>query len=222
MEVRDAVTKRRSIRAYKADSVPKSVLEEIMNAALRSPSWGNTQPWGFNIVGGKTLEEIVQKTTDMLAQGVPDKPDLEMPSQWDGAPMKRYRELGKSLFEVLSIAREDKERRNEYYMEMHRYFGAPNIIYAHIHKDFNQYSLMDIGIILQTIALLSVDKGLGTLFLARSVIYPDVLREILKIPEDRKIVLGVAIGYPVEDHKLNRYQSTRGELDEFVTWADVE
>jgi nitroreductase len=214
--------KRRSIRAFKADSVPKSDLEEMMRIALRAPSWGNTQPWGFNIVGGKTLKEIVQKTTDMLTQGVPDRPDLEMPSQWDDPRMKRYRELGKSLFEVLGISREDKERRNEYYMDMHRFFGAPNIIFVHIHKGFNQYSLMDIGIILQTIALLATDRGLGTLFLARSVIYPDVLREILKIPEDRSIVLGVAIGYPDADHKLNKYQSSRGELDEFVAWADVE
>ena len=66
MELRDAIMKRRSIRAFKADAVPRSVLEQMMTVALRAPSWGNTQPWEFIVV---TDEAKRKRLAELMTYG---------------------------------------------------------------------------------------------------------------------------------------------------------
>ena len=45
MDIVEAIQQRKSIRAFKPDPVPKEILKEILELALRAPSWANTQPW---------------------------------------------------------------------------------------------------------------------------------------------------------------------------------
>lgn len=220
MEVRDAVLNRRSIRSYEARPVPKKLLKDIMETALWAPSWGNTQPWGLSIVSGKPLEQITKESVELLRKGVPPRTDVEMPGEWHGVLMDRYRELGRGLFQAMGIQRHEAEKRNAHYEQMSLSFGAPHTIYLHLHEDFHAYSLMDAGIILQTIALLAVEAGLGTCFLARSVIYPDVIRKYGQVPPGRKIIMGMAIGYPVREHPANRFKPERGAPEEFLGWVE--
>jgi nitroreductase len=58
MDVVEAIRERRSVRAFKSDPVSPAILRQIIEQALRAPSWANTQPWEFAIVTGKQLEEI--------------------------------------------------------------------------------------------------------------------------------------------------------------------
>ena len=184
MDVTAAVKERKSIRAFDSKPVPKEILAEIMETALWSPSWGNTQPWGFTVVSGRPLAAIKKGGLECTMKGEKPQPELDVPAKWNEAQTARYRGLGAGLFQVLGIQREDKEKRNAYYQDMNDCFGAPHVIYLHFEKGFQQYVFMDGGIILQTIALLAVEKGLGTCFLAASVIYPKVVREFGKIPDD--------------------------------------
>lgn len=46
----DVILKRRSIRRYKPDKIPKKVLENILNAGRLAPSAGNRQPWHFIVI----------------------------------------------------------------------------------------------------------------------------------------------------------------------------
>lgn len=222
MELKEAVAARRSIRAFGPEPVFRRILEEIMERALWAPSWGNTQPWKFTIVGGRTLELIREEFVQLAQRGVPSNPDITMPSQWSEIQIARYKGLGRELFQALGIKREDREKRDAYHMEMTRFFDAPNVIYLHLDQGFHPYALMDGGTILQTIALLAVDKGLGTCFLFRSISYPDVVRKHADIPSDQTLVMGLGIGYPLEDHPANRFRSRRGEPEEFFRWVDVE
>ena len=57
--VTTAVTQRRSTRDYLPKSVPLSMVQEILNLALRSPSGGNTQPWKIYVVAGGNAENVV-------------------------------------------------------------------------------------------------------------------------------------------------------------------
>lgn len=221
MELRAAVVARRSIRAYRPDPVPRRILQEIMEEAFWAPSWGNTQPWGFTIVGGETLERIRAAFLELHMRGVEPRPELAMPSTFSERQTARYRGLGRALFQSLGIERQDREGRGAWYGRMAGLFGAPNVIYLHLEKGFNSYALLDAGLVLQTIALLAVDRGLGTCFLAWSVRYPEVLREHARIPADRILVMGLAIGVPDFDHPANGFQRERGELQEFLQWVDV-
>lgn len=50
MDVYEAISKRRSVRAYRADAVPEDTLVRVLDAARRAPSGRNLQPWRFVVV----------------------------------------------------------------------------------------------------------------------------------------------------------------------------
>lgn len=54
-----AIVDRRSIRKYKEDNVPQSMIEEIIQAGALAPSSKNRQPWKFVVVTGRSKEEMV-------------------------------------------------------------------------------------------------------------------------------------------------------------------
>jgi len=50
MDFYDVVFKRRSIRKFKGDAVPKDVLNRILEAGRWAPSGANLQPWRFIVI----------------------------------------------------------------------------------------------------------------------------------------------------------------------------
>ncbi|OYV03094.1 nitroreductase [candidate division bacterium WOR-3 4484_18] len=59
MDVFDAVTQRRSIRAYKPDPVPEDKLNHVLEAARLAPSAKNRQPWKFIVVKDPTIRQAL-------------------------------------------------------------------------------------------------------------------------------------------------------------------
>lgn len=55
----NAIADRRSIRKYKPDSVPQSMIEEIVGAGTLAPSSKNRQPWKFIIVSGDSKGDML-------------------------------------------------------------------------------------------------------------------------------------------------------------------
>ena len=55
MNVIEALNSRTSIRAFKSDPVSRETIFKIMEAAIRSPSWANTQPWEIYVAAGEAL-----------------------------------------------------------------------------------------------------------------------------------------------------------------------
>ena len=59
MDALEAILSRRSIRTYTAESVPESVIDELLQAAMSAPSAGNDQPWHFIVIRNRRiLDEI--------------------------------------------------------------------------------------------------------------------------------------------------------------------
>jgi nitroreductase len=50
MDVFEAIKRRRSVRKYRPEPIPKEKLESILEAARLAPSAGNRQPWLFVVV----------------------------------------------------------------------------------------------------------------------------------------------------------------------------
>jgi nitroreductase len=221
MELEMAVRGRRSIRKFTSKKVPGVVVDEILDAARWAPSWGNTQPWEFYVLTGEPLAAFKEAGARMLSDGLAFASDIPMPEAWPGALKARYGELGKSLLDMLGINREDKDARNQLYARMVTLFDAPCLIVACIPRDvLIEYAMLDAGLVVQMICLLAHDKGLGTCIMAAVVRYPDLLRKIAFIPDDRRIVVGIALGYPDPDYPLNRFERKRAEPREIVHWVD--
>jgi nitroreductase len=55
----DIIKKRRSIRKYKKENVPRKMLLKLIEAAIWAPSGSNVQPWYFIIIDNhNTIEQI--------------------------------------------------------------------------------------------------------------------------------------------------------------------
>jgi len=59
MEVETAITRRRSCRAYRTDTVPRDLIDRVLKAARLAPSACNRQPWRFAVVTDATLRQKI-------------------------------------------------------------------------------------------------------------------------------------------------------------------
>ena len=219
MELVAAIRGRRSIRKFKSQDVPQNILTEILEIARWSPSWGNTQPWDLYILMGNTLAKFKEMNLKQTLAGASIVSDVPMLTNWPDAMKARYGELGKVVLSAQGIKRDDKEARDKYYQDMVSVFDAPCLILACISRDnLVEYQMLDIGLIAQTICLAAYDKGLGTCLLAAAARYSTEIRKIAAIPEDKKIVVGIALGYPDPSFPLNNFERDRAKLNEFVHW----
>lgn len=224
MDIVEAINQRKSIRAFKSDPIPKETLKEIMELALRAPSYDNTQPWEFAVVTGRKLEEIRQAYIEKAASEEAN-PDIalvhEFPERYDA----RRRTLGRRVLELKGIKREDKEKRLWWLLQGLSSFEAPCIVYIYIDRSFyqqgnkaNVWPVFDCGLVAENIMLLATSFGIGTVAQIQAVLYPGVLRAVLGIPDSKLIVLGIAVGYPDRDDPVNKLRSERDPLDTVITW----
>jgi nitroreductase len=218
LDVAKAIRERKSIRAFKADPVPLETLKEIIEQALRAPSWANTQPWEFAVAGGKKLKEIEDA---FIERGLQEPAsEVARPYEFPEPYMGRIRALQPK--DRKELTKEDWDKRT---LENFRHYGAPVCIYLLVGKSFyrqskgiNVWSLYDCGSAVQNIMLLAVSQGLGTIAQAQAVIYPDIIRRVLGIPEDKVIALGISIGYPDKETPVNDEWRAREPLDKVATF----
>jgi nitroreductase len=222
MDLAECVLTRKSIRAYKDTPVPKELLTRILSEARRSPSCANTQPWEFAVFGGSVMEELRKESREKFRAGVPTKPEIPYPyGAWPEPYRSRRAELTRTQYLLLGIDAKNEEQVKQHWIKGYNFFGAPNGIIIYIADTLPPWSILDVGMVLQTIMLLAHDYGLGTCPQLQMVAYPDMIRKFIKIPASKKIVVGLAIGYPDEKDIVNTYISDRVALDELVTWHGI-
>ena len=222
MDTATAVNKRKSIRAFKPDPVPRKILREIMELALRAPSWANTQPWELAIASGSKLEEIKK----LLIEKAEEPPAFDIVRPWNFPEPYggRVGRLMASEQKIKGIKREDREGRGWWRMQGLKNYGAPCVIYIcldrafYFQEEINAWLIFDCGLVAENIMLLATDYGLGTVAQAQAVQSPDILRKVLGVPESKLFVIGIAIGYPDEDDPINQLRSEREPLDSISKW----
>lgn len=64
METLQALKKRRSIRTFNAKSVPRRLIEELIDCARFAPTARNVQPWEFVVVTKKEMLEELGSLAD--------------------------------------------------------------------------------------------------------------------------------------------------------------
>ncbi|MBN2284106.1 MAG: nitroreductase [Deltaproteobacteria bacterium] len=224
MDIVEAIRMRKSIRKYKPDPVPKEILSNILEIAVRAPSAMNTQPWEFTVITGKVLENVKNVNIEKLHSGAPLH--LEHPSGgWPFESVYRDRqvELGMQLFELMDIPRDDMEKRAAWLERGFRYFDAPAAIIIMTDRVLTEGGPMfDIGTVAQNICLVALTYGLGTCIEDQGIMYPDVLREHAGIPESKRIVMSIAIGYPDWKFPANRLESARDPIERITTWCGFD
>jgi nitroreductase len=143
-----------------------------------------------------------------------------MPEGFVSPHKDRYVGLGRALLTSMGIERGDKEGRLQHAINMYRFFGAPACAYFTIDEVLNQpYANLDIGSIGTTFCYLAYQEGLGTIYLAASAHYPDIIKRILNIPDTKKVVIGIAIGYPHPSAPASLFRSEREPAENILRFA---
>jgi len=220
MDIIEAMTQRKSIRGYKPDPVPKGVLEQIMEVASRAPSAMNTQPWELTVLTGEVLENVRRSNVELLNSGVPPNPEHVVVG-WPKESIYRQRQvnLAKQLFQLMEISREDKEKRAKWMERGFRYFDSPVAIIISLDRCLSESGpLLDIGALMQSICLTAMHFGLGTCIEDQGVAYPEVLRKYGHIPDSKRIIAALAIGYPDWDFPANKVESEREPINSLTAW----
>jgi nitroreductase len=97
-------------------------------------------------------------------------------------------------------------------------YGAPVVIVT----SSPESSTGDAVRFVTTMLIVAHDLGLATCWLGYPLSYRDVIHEVLGIPEQEQISAVVALGYPDLDAPINRFRSSREELETFVRWVGYD
>ena len=224
MEFEELVRQRRSIRGYKKDPVPLSVLKEIVEIAKGAPSSMNTQPWHMHIVTGEPLERIRKGNTENMMAGVKPNRDFPMKEAYEGLHRQRQIDVAIQLFDAMGIARDDKAKRMDWVMRGFRQFDAPVSIVLTYDKYLEPAAIsqFDLGAVSYGICLAAWERGLGTVINGQGIMQSNVVREHAGIPDDQNIMICIAMGYPNEEFSANAVKSVRADHNDFVRYVGFD
>ncbi len=218
MELLKGIETRRSCRAFKSNPFPEETLRRVLEAASRSPSFSNTQPWEVAVVSGQKKDELARILYDLAKSDTTPNPGIPLPKTWPLELERRSKEHGARRFKALGIEREDEQQRKELRLRNLEFYGAPCSLFLFMDSTFTSWSIFDMGLFAQSILLAAYSYGVGSCLQAVLAHYPDAVRDFLGIPKTKQLVIGISMGYPDVEARINTYQSTRISLNDFVQW----
>ncbi|MEM9668411.1 MAG: nitroreductase family protein [Pseudomonadota bacterium] len=224
MKYDDVVSGRRSIRGYKPDPVPRELIKEIIELAVRAPTSLNTQPWNFYVVTGAPLDRIRKGNVERNLAGVPDSREFRGGPGYQGVHRERQIEIAKQLFGAMGIERHDKEARQDWVLRGFRQFDAPVSIVITYDKSIHGSDIapFDCGAVTNALVNAAWSRGLGCVINSQGIMQSPVVREHAGIPDDQVIMICVAMGYPDDSFPANAVVSKRKPVEEAATFVGFE
>ena len=212
----DVVSRRRSMRDFKSDPVPREIIESVFGTAQRAPSNCNTQPWFVHVVTGETLEQLRAELPAKFAAG---EIALDFPydGQYEGVYKERQYASAAALYDSLGIARAQKAERNAWFMRNFSFFDAPAVAFFTLPTGFGLREACDLGMYAQTVMLGLTAHGLGSCPQTSLAFLANVLRPALSLGDNEQLMFGMSFGYPSES-AVNEVRTDRAPLEEVVTF----
>ena len=175
----DAIYSQRQITRYKTDPVPEGALEHMVDAAVRAPNGGNTQPWEFVVVNDPALVRQLgelYKNTWLDAMGWEPGPD-------ETRVYRHARRLAHHMPDVpaMIVICADHSRGSGYQE------GEP------IERGRHAASIWPA---IQNLFLAGRALGLGTRITTVLNRKEDEVRTILDLPEYAEMICLTPVGYP--------------------------
>jgi nitroreductase len=217
MDAIEAILIRHSVRDFSSQPVVKETIMKILEAATRSPSGGNGQPWEVFVATGATLEKIRKVYQERFQSGAGS------PARPGGAPLaqpafiqERMATIRNERFKLLGLDPANPASGKVFSEWGARLFGVPVLVVICMDKALS--SNLDIGLFIQTICIAAQGYGVDSFIAGAFVSQPDVLRRELEIPESLNIITGIGLGYPNPNSIINTYRSPRRPIKEVVRY----
>lgn len=185
---------RRSLRRYRPEPVPRSLVERLLEAAIWSPSAHNRQPWRFVVLETAQAKQGLARAMgarlrrDLAADGAP-------PEVIDADAGRSYERLtGAPVLIVLCLSMADMDS------------------YPDERRSANEFlmAVQSVAMAGQNILLAAHEAGLGACWMCAPLFCPDVVREALALPDDWQPQGLITLGYPDQTRDKTRHpQETR-------------
>jgi nitroreductase len=217
VDVTDAVHRRSSIREFMPTPVGDDELRALLADASRAPSGGNLQPWRVYVVNGPSMARM----REYLAT----QPPLE-PTEYDIYPselVEPYRTnrftVGEQMYALLGIERDDKVGRFAQFARNADFFGAPAAVFCFVDRRMGPPQWSDLGMFLQTLMLLAVERGLATCAQEYWSVRHGAIRSFVGAPDEEMLFCGVSIGHADPDAVINSLRSDRMPVEEWARFV---
>jgi nitroreductase len=220
--VDEAITSRRSVRAFLPTPIPAEEIREILEVASRAPSGTNMQPWRVYVLTGKTKQKVAEA---VLNSGIRAEKAVwdeykYYPDQFFEPYLSRRRKVGFDLYGHLGIQRREVDRMRAQHDRNFVFFDAPVGMIFTIDRRLNKGSWIDYGMFLENIMVAARGRGLHTCPQAAFAPYHEQLRPVLGITPEEIVVCGMALGYEDPTKPENDLRTERAPVDEWATFLD--
>ena len=217
--VTEAITSRRSIRAFLGTSVDDDVLATILRDAARAPSGTNIQPWNVYVVTGPARKAVVASTQAAFDVGNTDGLGDYYPTEFVEPYLGRRRKLGWDLYGLLGIAKGEWDKTAAQHRRNYQFFDAPVGLFFTLHETMQYGGWLDLGLYMSNVMTLARSYGLDTCPQAAWLEYSSVVCDLIGVPDNESLICGMALGYADEAAVVNQLTTERAELDEFVRFV---
>lgn len=216
MDILKVIRDRKSTRGFLDKPVERETLERLLSLAIRAPSAINLQPWEFVVVSGeerKRLSRLLVKR--MREKNISCGPDARGPLP------KLFIARQKVLLDCMLPGIPEGLTFQEFINEGScNFYGAPTAVIINIDQVFSSLHLTDIGIFVGYFVLAAHALGLGSCPIGMITAFGDDIKELLSIPDGKKVVIAIAVGYRDPDAKINHIRSERAPLADVVRWLE--
>ena len=216
MSATEAVTSRRSIRAFTDQPVPDETLRTILADASRAASGTNIQPWHVTVLQGQAKDGLVDAIQAAFDDGATEKDEKYYPSQFVEPYLARRRKIGWDMYGLIGIEKGDYEKMAAQARQNYEFFGAPVGLIFTMHETMSYGGWMDLGLYMANIMTLAREHGLDTCPQAAWREFETAIHTHLQLPEDQRVIVGMALGYEDTSAVINELRTERADLSEFV------
>jgi len=222
--VDNAITSRRSVRAFLPRPVPQETVEHILEVASRAPSGTNTQPWKVRVLAGDIRDKLCTAVLDAHDTEGDEESEQHRfsykyyPDEIPEPYISRRRKLGWDLYGLLNIKKGEREKTHRQHGRNYLFFDAPVGLIFTIDKALEQGSWLDYGMFLENIMVAARGAGLHTCPQAAWVKYHRLIFDILDIPDTEEMVCGMALGFEDETAPENTLRTAREPVSGFASF----
>lgn len=193
----ETIMTRRSIRQYAQRPVPRVAIERLLTAAIWAPSAHNRQPWRFVVVESAGQKERLARgmgarlRADLMADSVPqDIIDKDVARSYERLTFAPVLVCVCLSMRDMDVYPDEKRAHNEVIM-----------------------AVQSVAMAGQNLLLAAHDAGLGACWMCAPLFCPDVVRDVLSLPNDWQPQGIITLGYPAQDRKKDRHL-----LEDHVLW----
>jgi nitroreductase len=157
---------------------------------------------------------------ELLEKGTKPCPDIPEPQSWPETEQARINDLMQKRADATGIDFSDPAVLKRAKEVNFKFYGAPHAIYLFQDKSLTPWSIFDIGLFAQTLMLAAHASGLGTVPQAFATDYAQDIKKFLDIPDTKRLVLGISIGFPDKEAAEKALRTDRDSIDNIVTWIE--